>query len=203
MSITRRAAALARTRGFFPLASFAFPLPFLGSRGPGKAFVKESASVLPLAKQRRIHYAAPAISSGFNCVFAGRPLPPRARNLRRQLKNPTSSLTNTATRMTVPRKPETERRASIRADVSPRYATSHDRPSWTPRANSASGVPTSRIASPNASTTRDPSANPWTTRINDLRAPTREVAVLLSMPLTIARTAPLTDSPNSKDSGHP
>ena len=50
------------TRGFFPLGSLAFPLPFLGSRGAGKAFVKESASVLQLAKQRGIHYAAPAIS---------------------------------------------------------------------------------------------------------------------------------------------
>ena len=54
---------LSRVRcGFFPLGSLAFPLPFLGSRGPGKPFGKESASVLQLAKQSGIHYAASAIS---------------------------------------------------------------------------------------------------------------------------------------------
>lgn len=101
----------------------------------------------------------------------------------------------TAASMTVPTTLETETKASVRADVSPRNATSRETPSWTPRANSASGVPISRIASANPNTTSDPSANPRATRTNDLSAPTREVAVLLSMRIRIARTAPLTGPP--------
>ena len=38
-----------------------FPFPFLGSRGAGKALVKESTSVLQFAEQLGVHYAASAI----------------------------------------------------------------------------------------------------------------------------------------------